>query len=269
MISKALQPSTSCRRCQPEQCAMDGQNMEMMVMQNRVVSHEQWLKARQDLLSAEKEFTKRRDALTRQRQSLPWEKVEEAYRFKGQGGEVTLRDLFNGRSQLIVYHFMFGTDWQQGCKSCSFWADHFDGMAPHLAQRDVAFACVSIAPLEKLLAFRSRMGWSFDWYSSEGTRFNQDFGVTGDAGQEMIYNYDKAKQDAGELPGLSVFSRGSESTIFHAYSCYARGLDMLNGTYQFLDLVPKGRDEGGLPWPMAWVQHHDRYGHESANKIDS
>lgn len=227
-------------------------------MQKQIVSHGEWRKARRKLLRAEKDLMKRRDELSRRRQDLPWEKVEKPYRFEGDAGPVTLAELFGDRSQLIIYHFMFGSDWEQGCKSCSFWADHFDGMVAHLAARDVAFACVSIAPLSRLNAFKTRMGWRFSWYSSASTSFNQDFGVTGPAGQILIYNYDKPKEDAGELPGLSVFAK-DDGNLYHTYSCYARGLDSLNGTYQFLDLVPKGRDEDGLEWTMAWVKHHDRY----------
>jgi predicted dithiol-disulfide oxidoreductase (DUF899 family) len=228
-------------------------------MTTQAVSREDWLAARKALLTEEKVFMKTRDALSAKRRNLPRYRIEKDYVFDGGSGKARLQDLSHGKSQLIIYHFMFGADWQQGCKSCSFWADHFDGMAPHLAARDVAFACVSIAPLEKLLAFKSRMGWAFDWYSSAGTSFNEDFGVTGQPGQTLVYNYDKPKKDAGELPGLSVFAR-ADGGIYHTYSCYARGLDNLNGTYQMLDLVPKGRDEDSLEWPMAWVKHHDRYG---------
>ncbi len=223
-----------------------------------MTTRENWLAARKALLADEKAFMRQRDALSTKRRALPRYETGKLYNFQSEHGSRSLAELFGPHSQLIIYHFMFGADWQQGCKSCSFWADHFDGMAPHLAARDVAFACVSIAPLEKLLAFKSRMGWRFDWYSSAGTSFNEDFGVTGQPGQTLVYNYDKPKEDAGELPGLSVFAKEG-NTIYHTYSCYARGLDNLNGTYQMLDLVPKGRDEDRLEWPMAWVKHHDRY----------
>ncbi len=229
-------------------------------MQNSAVTHTEWLQARTVLLSAEKAFTKARDELTRQRQALPWELVEKSYTFESPRGTVKLADMFAGRSQLMIYHFMYPADWEQGCKSCSFWADHFGGMLPHLAARDVAFACVSISPLAKILDFKARMGWQFDWYSSAGTSFNRDFGVTGAKGETLIYNYDNEKRDDVELPGLSVFAMGGKGEVFHTYSCYARGLDMLNGTYQFLDLAPKGRDEAGLPYTMSWVRHHDNYG---------
>ena len=169
-----------------------------------------------------------------------------------------MAELFDGRGQLIIYHFMFGADWEQGCKSCSFWADGFNGIITHLKQRDVTMLCVSAAPLQKLMAFRKRMGWTFDWVSSGGTSFNFDFGVSGATGETLIYNYDKPKKDAGELPGLSAFLTEG-GAVFHTYSCYARGLDSLNVAYQFLDLVPKGRGEDHLPYPMSWVRHHDSY----------
>jgi predicted dithiol-disulfide oxidoreductase (DUF899 family) len=225
----------------------------------QTVSREDWLKARKALLAEEKAFMRTRDQLSEMRRRLPRYRIEKDYEFLGASGSTPLQNLFQGKSQLAIYHFMFGADWKQGCKSCSFWCDHFDGMLPHLAARDVAFACVSTAPLEKLLAFRSRMGWRFDWYSSAGTSFNMDFGVTCSPGKTLLYNFDKPKEDAGELPGLSVFAKDG-SAVYHTYSCYSRGLDNLNGTYQILDLVPKGRDEAKLPWPMAWVNHHDSYG---------
>jgi predicted dithiol-disulfide oxidoreductase (DUF899 family) len=223
-----------------------------------MTTRENWLAARKVLLADEKAFMKQRDALAAKRRALPRYEIDKPYNFQSEHGQRSLAEVFGPHSQLIIYHFMFGADWQQGCKSCSFWADHFDGMAPHLAARDVTFACVSIAPLEKLLAFKKRMGWHFDWYSSAGTSFNKDFGVTGLPGETLVYNFDKPKEDAGELPGLSVFAKEGNA-IYHTYSCYARGLDNLNGTYQMLDLVPKGRDEDSLEWPMAWVKHHDRY----------
>jgi predicted dithiol-disulfide oxidoreductase (DUF899 family) len=228
-------------------------------MTMHTATREEWLAARQALLAEEKALLKARDALAEKRRALPRCPVETPYAFQGPEGPVPLAALFGGKSQLIIYHFMFGADWQEGCKSCSFWADHFDGMAPHLAARDVAFACISIAPLARLLEFRQRMGWRFNWLSSAGTTFNADFGVTGLPGETLLYNYGKPIEDAGELPGLSVFAREG-GAVLHTYSCYSRGLDNLNGTYQFLDLVPKGRDESGLEWPMAWVKHHDRYG---------
>ncbi len=228
-------------------------------MSTMTATRQQWLASRIDLLAEEKALLRARDALTAKRRELPRYRVDKDYAFTSERGTLSLPQLFGQHNQLIVYHFMFGPDWQQGCKSCSFWADSFDGIITHLNQRDVAMLCVSAAPLEKLLTFRQRMGWHFDWVSSAGTSFNNDFGVSGGPGETLVYNYDKPKEDAGELPGLSVFTRQG-TDVFHTYSCYARGLDNLNAAYQFLDLVPKGRDEDSLPWPMSWVKHHDKYG---------
>ena len=224
-----------------------------------ISSRQEWLKARHALLAEEKAFSKVREALAAKRRALPGYRIEESYVFQTEKGLQTLAALFGRHSQLVVYHFMFGPTWEQGCKSCSFWADTFNGIIVHLNQRDVAFACVSNAPLDKLLAFRKRMGWSFEWVSSAGTGFNNDFGVTGLPGKALLYNYDKSIEDAGELPGISVFTRTGDGAILHTYSCYARGLDMMNAAYQFLDLVPKGRDEGALPYTMSWVKLHDLY----------
>ena len=233
-------------------------------MQHSVVSQDEWLAARKALLAKEKEFTHARDELSRQRRELPWVKVEENYRFDGPGGRETFADLFAGRSQLIVYHFMFGPGWEQGCPSCSLLADHFDGAAVHLAQRDVTLVVVSRAPLAQIEAFKKRMGWRFKWVSSHGSDFNFDYHVsfTKDemAKGETYYNYAIRKSPSEEAPGLSVFYKDAAGAIFHTYSAYARGLDMQVGTYNFLDLVPRGRDEAALPWTMAWVRHHDRYG---------
>jgi predicted dithiol-disulfide oxidoreductase (DUF899 family) len=228
------------------------------IMNTKTVARDDWLKSRIALLAEEKAFQKSRDALAAKRRALPRYRIDKPYTFQSERGPLTLPQLFGERSQLIVYHFMYGADWQQGCKSCSFWSDNYDGIIPHLNARDVTLLCVSVAPLATLLAFRQRMGWRFDWVSSEGTSFNKDFGVSGGPGENLVYNYDKPKQDAGELPGLSVFTREG-TDVFHTYSCYARGLDNLNAAYQFLDLVPKGRDEDSLPWPMSWVKHHDKY----------
>ncbi len=222
-------------------------------------SRETWLKARLELLAEEKAFTLAREALAAKRRTLPAYRIDKPYMFQTARGPQPLTELFGRHSQLIVYHFMFGPDWQQGCKSCSFWADNFNGITIHLNQRDVALVGISSAPLEKLLAFRQRMGWQFDWVSSAGTSFNSDFGVTGQPGETLLYNFDKPKQDAGELPGISVFAKTPSGEVMHSYSCYARGLDMMNAAYQFLDLVPKGRDEDQLPNTMSWVRLHDRY----------
>lgn len=233
-----------------------------MMMQNPVVSHEEWLKARLQLLDAEKEFTHRRDALTRRRMAMPWERVEKPYRFEGPNGALSLVDLFDGRSQLIVYHFMFAPDWAEGCKSCSFWADNFEGIPIHLNHRDVTFTAVSRAPFAKIEAYKNRMGWTFPWVSSYGSDFNFDYRVSFTPEQiaagEASYNYRRQPIDISEQVGISVFCR-DQGEVFHSYSCYARGVDMLNGAYHYLDLVPKGRDEDGLDFTMEWVRRHDQY----------
>jgi predicted dithiol-disulfide oxidoreductase (DUF899 family) len=231
-------------------------------MRSEVVSHEEWLKARLELLAAEKEFTRQRDALTRRRMAIPWERVEKSYQFEGPNGALSLADLFDGRSQLIVYHFMFGPDWEEGCKSCSFWADNFDGISIHLNHRDVTFTAVSRAPLAKIEAYKKRMGWSLPWVSSYGSDFNYDFHVSFTEEQlaagKVDYNYGLV-EGYQELPGISVFYKNERGEVFHTYSCYARGIDMVNGAYQFLDLVPKGRDEDGFEFSMEWVRRHDQY----------
>ena len=234
---------------------------------NAVVSRDEWLAARKRYLSKEKEFTRLRDEISRERRELPWVEVEENYVFDTPGGKQTLSDLFEGRSQLVVYHFMFGPSWEQACKSCSFWADNFNGIVVHLEHRDVTLLAVSRAPLEKIQAFRKRMGWGFKWVSSFGTAFNADFHVSFSpeelAKGEVDYNYVMQKFPSDEAPGVSVFFKNAEGGIFHTYSCYSRGLDMLNGAYHYLDLVPKGRDEAQLRFSMEWVRHHDRYEPES------
>jgi predicted dithiol-disulfide oxidoreductase (DUF899 family) len=228
-----------------------------------VVSHVEWLTARSEFLSKEKEFTRLRDELSRQRRTLPWEKVEKRYAFDSTKGTVTLADLFDGRSQLIVYHFMFGPGWQQGCQSCSFWADHFDGSTIHLAHRDTTLAVVSRAPLAEIEAFKKRMGWKFPWVSSFDSDFNFDYHVSFTpeqrSGGKVYYNYDNREFPPNEGPGASVFTKDAAGEVFHTYSTYGRGLDILNGTYHLLDLVPRGRDEDGLAFSMSWVRHHDRY----------
>lgn len=231
-------------------------------MQHKIVSQGEWLTARKALLAREKEFTRARDALSAARRDLPWTPVEKDYVFDGANGSEKLSDLFGGKSQLIVYHFMLGPGWVQGCPSCSFLADHFDGAAVHLAQRDVALVVVSRAPLAEIEAYKKRMGWKFKWVSSFGNKFNHDFHVsfTKDevaAGAE--YNYAVGKIPSEELPGLSAFIRDESGKVFHTYSSYARGLDILVGTYNFLDMAPKGRDEDALPWTMSWVRRHDEY----------
>lgn len=227
-----------------------------------VVSRSEWLAARKALLDREKAFTRERDALSAERRKLPWVRVDKAYEFEGPAGKETLADLFGGKSQLAVYHFMLGQDWQEGCKSCSFWADNFNGVDVHLAHRDLALVAVSRAPLAKIEAFKRRMGWTFKWVSSFGSDFNRDFNVSfapDELGGEVLYNYEQQKFPADEAPGMSVFHRAAGGAVFHTYSCYARGLDMINGAYHILDLAPKGRDEGALPFTMSWVRHHDKY----------
>ena len=231
--------------------------------QHPVVSRAEWLKARTAFLAKEKEFTRQRDDLSRQRRTLPWVKVDKPYQFEGPHGTESLADLFAGRSQLIVYHFMLGPGWSEGCKSCSFLADHIDGATIHLAHRDVTLLVVSRAPFREIEAFKKRMGWRFKWVSSHGGDFNYDYQVSSRpqdlADGTAVYNYQPRDGKMEELPGASVFYRDPAGAIFHTYSCYARGLDMLVGAYNYLDLVPKGRDEDALPFTMAWVRHHDRY----------
>ncbi len=230
---------------------------------HKIVSGNEWLAARKQLLVKEKEFTRLRDQLSTERRKLPWVKVEKNYVFDGTHGKETLADLFEGRSQLIIYHFMFGPGWEEGCPSCSLLADHFDGSVTHLVQRDVTLIVVSRAPLAKVETFKKRMGWRFKWVSSYGSDFNYDYHVsftTDEMVKEKVYyNYDIGKFPREEAPGISVFYKDLAGEVFHTYSSYARGLDMLLGVYHFLDLTPKGRDEEGLPWTMAWVRHHDRY----------
>ena len=228
----------------------------------KIASKEEWLKARKELLTDEKALTHARDALAAKRRELPWVKIEKSYLFDAPNGKKSLADLFEGRSQLFVYHFMFGPDWKEGCPSCSMVADGFDGVNVHLAQRDVTLTAISRAPIAQIEAFRKRMGWRFNWASSFGSDFNRDFGVTftkDDVTSGKIYNFGTSGFPAEEAPGLSVFAkRGND--VFHTYSSYGRGLEELLGVYFMLDRVPKGRNEEGmLPHPMAWVRHHDRY----------
>jgi len=231
-------------------------------MQHKVVSRDEWVAARKAHLANEKAFTKARDRLSAERRALPWVKVEKNYLFDTPEGKKSLADLFDGRSQLIVYHFMLGPDWGEGCPSCSYLADHFDGAALHLAHRDVTLTAVSRAPLPEIEAYKKRMGWRFPWVSSYGNDFNYDFHVSFRPEQkegEVYYNYEVGDFESDEMPGVSVFIKDASGAIFHTYSAYARGLDILVGTYNFLDLVPKGRDEAELPWSMAWVRRHDDY----------
>ena len=230
--------------------------------EHTVVSKDEWTRARKALLDKEKALTRQRDDLARQRRALPWVKVERDYVFEGQGGRKSLVELFDGRTQLIVYHFMFGPEWEEGCPSCSFWADNFEGIGVHLAHRDATLVAISRAPLARLAAYQQRMGWTFPWYSSADNDFNFDFGVSFTTEQvesgSAVYNYRQTKV-MDELPGVSVFIRGDAGEVFHTYSTFSRGLDMLNGAYHFMDVLPKGRDEAELPWTMAWLRRHDQY----------
>jgi len=228
-----------------------------------VVSSAEWLAARKELLRKEKELTRLRDEISRQRRALPWERVEKKYIFDGPRGKETLSDLFGGRSQLMIYHFMFGPGWKEGCPSCSFLADTFDGAAVHLAHRDVTFMAISRATLPEIEAFKKRMGWQFKWVSSFGSDFNHDYQASFSP-QEIVvgkvyYNYEMTEFPSEEGPGASVFYKNPAGEIFHTYSTYARGLDAMVGTYNWLDLAPKGRDEDGLAFTMSWVRHHDKY----------
>src|SRR5271156_185671 len=229
----------------------------------KVVSPSEWLAARVEFLQKEKEFTRLRDELSRQRRELPWEKVDKAYVFEGPNGKETLADLFDGRSQLIVYHFMFAPGWEAGCPSCSYVSDHFDGMTVHLAHRDTTLVVVSRAPIAEIEAFKERMGWKFKWVSSFGSDFNYDYHVSFTPGEKasgkVYYNYARTEFPPDEGPGASVFAKDAAGTVFHTYSTYGRGLDIMLGAYNFLDLTPKGRDEDDLAFSMAWVRHHDRY----------
>jgi predicted dithiol-disulfide oxidoreductase (DUF899 family) len=234
------------------------------VMANhKVVPHAEWVKARKSLLAKEKEFTRLRDSLSRERRQLPWEKVEKNYVFDGPGGKESLSDLFDGRSQLIVYHFMYGPDWDEGCKSCSFLADHFNPAVVHLNHRDVSMVAVSKAPLPVLKAFKKRMGWTFRWVSSFDNDFNRDYGVSFTEeevdGGKAYYNYKAGGFPSTEAPGASVFRKVDRGDIFHTYSVYQRGLDMFITAYHYLDIVPKGRDEDTLSYTMEWLRLHDEY----------
>ena len=219
-----------------------------------IVSQAEWLGARLRLLAKEKEFTRQRDQLSEERRALPWVKVEKEYVFDGPNGREALPQLFQGNSQLLIYHFMYGTDWNEGCKNCSFWADSFDGITAHLKHRDVTMIVVSRAPYAKLNAFRKRMGWRFKWVSSGTSDFNHDFNVSFTS-EEMkgtvFYNYEHRKFPLSEAPGISVFYKDDAGAIFHTYSCYGRGLDAVNGAYQLLDLGPKEEEIPDIRFRLA------------------
>ena len=228
----------------------------------KVVSQKEWLAARKQLLVKEKKFSKLRDALNLQRRELPWVKIEKEYVFAGPTGQVTLGDLFCGKSQLIIYHFMFGPSWGEGCEHCSFWADHFDSVNFHIGARDTVFAVISRAPWKEIAPFKKRMGWRFEWLSSFNTDFNFDFNVSFTPEQlkngKAIYNYAPLDMNIDEREGVSAFYRDRNGDTYHTYSSYERGIDLMNTTYNFLDLTAKGRDEN----PEAtqdWVRYHDKY----------
>ena len=233
-----------------------------MMKNQSIVSRSEWLVLRKQLLAEEKRFTHLREELSEKRRQLPWTKVEPRYVFDGPSGKESLADLFEGRSQLVVYHFMFAPEAEAPCKSCSFWADSFNGVTAHLQQRDVTFVAISRGPLTKLQAFAKRMDWSFKWVSSQGNDFNYDYAVSFKpeelAKGTMDYNFGTFVPRGPDMPGISVFAKEGDS-VFHTYSCFGRGIDMMNTAYQYLDLVPKGRNEEGLAHTMAWVNYHDRY----------
>jgi predicted dithiol-disulfide oxidoreductase (DUF899 family) len=236
-----------------------------MTQHQKIVSHDEWVDARKQLLLKEKEFNRLRDQTSQQRRELPWESVEKEYVFDGPDGGETLAQLFAGKSQLIIYHFMFGPDWDAGCRHCSFWADSFNGITVHLKHRDTNLVAVSQAPLAKLTAYERRMGWNFKWVSSFGTDFNFDYHVSFTAEElakeDAEYNFAREKPKGSEEVGISVFCKDSTGAVFHTYSTYARGIDMMNAAYNFLDLTPKGRDEAGKgPNPQSRVRRHDEYG---------
>ena len=238
-------------------------------MEHRIVSQDEWVAARKQLLVKEKEFTRLRDRLAAERRALPWVKVEKPYVFDGPDGKGTLADLFCGHSQLIIKHFMFGPGWSEGCVGCSLGQDHVDGILVHLKHRDVSYVAVSRAPLPEIQAFKKRMGWQVKWVSSFGSDFNFDFHVSFRpeeiAKGEVYYNYETSKIGIDELSGNSVFYKDVNGDVFHTYSSYGRGGEDMLGTYRFLDLVPKGRDETGPNHNLTdWVRHHDRYGDQKS-----
>jgi predicted dithiol-disulfide oxidoreductase (DUF899 family) len=228
-------------------------------MTHPIVGANEWLEARRRLLEKEKELTRARDALAKARRELPWVRVEKRYVFDGPKGEETLEQLFEGRSQLIVYHLMFAPDWTEACKSCSFWADNFERNVVHLAHRDATMIAISRAPLDKLVAYSKRLGWSFKWVSSGRTDFNFDFDASfGPNHGDQTYNYAPKTGQMTDLPGISVFFHDDAGGIFHTYSTYSRGIEPMNAAFQYLDLLPKGRDEGDSG-PMGWLRRRDDY----------
>lgn len=229
-------------------------------MEQVVATMEEWMAARVEHLAAEKAFTRQRDELSRQRRALPWVEITAGYVFDTPGGPVPLSELFGTHHQLLVYHFMMGPDWVEGCPSCSFWADNFDGVDVHLAHRDTALVAVSRAPIDEIEAYKRRMGWTFRWVSSAPSRFNFDMGVSFDPGDDTAtYNFGTQTNYGEESPGMSAFYRQDDGRVFLTYQTFSRGLDMINGAYHMLDLTARGRDEDGLDWSMAWLHRHDAY----------
>jgi predicted dithiol-disulfide oxidoreductase (DUF899 family) len=234
-----------------------------MFENHSVVTKEQWLAARTKLLAREKELSRLRDELSAERRALPWQRVEKHYLFQTESGPKTLAELFGDKQQLIVQHVMFAPSWEQACKSCSFWADNYNGVTEHLAHRDISFVAVSRAPLAKLQTMAERLGWTFPWISSGETDFNFDYEVSFRPEQQgagkATYNYAPTTGSFEEREGTSVFYKDARGDVFHTYSCYARGIEPMNGTYALLDLVPKGRDEASFEYPMGWLRHRDQY----------
>jgi predicted dithiol-disulfide oxidoreductase (DUF899 family) len=249
---------------------MSTSTAEMNTVNHPVVSSDLWLAERQALLAREKELTRLSDQIARERRALPWERVEKHYLFDAPEGSRTLADLFEGRRQLLVQHFMLGPGWEQGCPSCSFMADHSDGMNVHLAHRDTTLVAISRAPLVEIERFRRRMGWQFKWVSSNGSDFNYDFRVSftpqDQASGDAVYNFATQPFQGEEAPGISAFYKDDAGSVFRTYSTYGRGVEVMMGTYRLLDLTPKGRDEDNLAHGMAWVRHHDRYAPAAAAK---
>lgn len=235
----------------------------MTEQQHSVVSRDEWLAARKTLLKREKEFTRERDELNAQRRALPWVRVDKPYAFQTDAGRKTLAELFGDKSQMVVYHLMFAPDWEKACKSCSFWADNFNGIDAHLAARDIQFYAISRAPLPKLKAFAKRMGWTFPWASSNETDFNYDFAASFKPEEiesgAAVYNFGALPNKNTDWPGINVFCKAESGSVFNTYSSYGRGIEMVNAAYQWMDLAPKGRDEDELKFTMEWVRLHDEY----------
>jgi predicted dithiol-disulfide oxidoreductase (DUF899 family) len=238
-----------------------------------IVSRERWIAERKALLAHERELTHLRDQIARERRALPWVRVDKNYMFDTTEGPRSLADLFEGRRQLLVQHFMLGPGWEQGCPSCSYMADHTDGVTIHLAHRDTTFLAISRAPLAEIQRFKQRMGWQFKWVSSNANDFNFDYGVSftpaEQAANEVTYNYGKQPFESEEMPGVSVFYKDDAGNVFHTYSTYRRGVEVMMGTYSLLDLTPQGRGERDVPYKMEWVRHHDRYPQQTAPKTET